>query len=463
MGYITKFSPEQIDNHLDFTSTTSWSIDALIPAVDVVSTENGVLLGSLSPAVSISSVGIQTVVYNSQYITRGGMQNFTLIGGDTLNVVPELTCSTNSSTTISYIKADCVGSTAPTWTTVASSTGLLSVIAPIVTVDTEFWLFINSFVNGATTIQKMIKINVIHWAPSNCQKWLDTGGTVWSIWNPGYNLNSGSWIGTSSSGSNSSNASSSENNSLTKETAQILSTSTQSVIGATVVVVTFSSMMNTSSMASLWSMINQVQMFLLLILTRAYIPDDVQSAITGWSFALNPGDYIPFHKLHLIGSFISNFDFELNNPQLESIGLKSESTIYNINSSVLTLLIVIILHVFIFIFSKLIFMCCKRNTWCLVRLFRILISKCLSMLTFSYYIRFFLELNQILLISSINEIYQFKTSPNLRIVSLVAAFIILAIWIFIAGLVIYLTIINYKAEADKCLHEFFTGLKSDRK
>lgn len=55
---------------------------------------------------------------------------------------------------------------------------------------------------------------------------------------------------------------------------------------------------NPEAIATLWMLISQIQLFFLLLITRAYIPEDVQTIITGVSIALNPYELAPaFHTL----------------------------------------------------------------------------------------------------------------------------------------------------------------------
>ena len=102
----------------------------------------------------------------------------------------------------------------------------------------------------------------------------------------------------------------------------------------------------------IWSLLNQVQMFFLLLLTRAYIPFDIQTEITGPDFTLNIYWYIPFKKIGF--SIIEKFNFDLTNTLLEPLKVKSDSTIYNTYPFFSFLLIIGWLHVLVYIFFRLI-------------------------------------------------------------------------------------------------------------
>ena len=224
--------------------------------------------------------------------------------------------------------------------------------------------------------------------------------------------------------------------------------------------------MNTSSIASLWSMINQSQMFFLLILTRAFIPDEILAEITGSSFALNPTMYIPFKRIGIYRTFIENFNFGLSNSLLDPLGFKSDSIVYNNASSFILILIVSMTHLAIYLLNKLLLNCRTDGRWSwLIKIIVRIVKKIYEVLTFGYYIRFALELNQIVLISSNSEIYLFSTSSGLKIVSLIISFIMLFLWLVFIAIPIYLTFASYKLDESQHnkLWDFFVGLKPQKR
>ena len=88
-------------------------------------------------------------------------------------------------------------------------------------------------------------------------------------------------------------------------------------------------MLNGTSLSSLWSVINQVQIFFLLLITGAYIPEDVKEVITGQKILQNPSGLISFSENSYYSTLLSKFDFELSNSSYSLLGLKSNSTAYN--------------------------------------------------------------------------------------------------------------------------------------
>ena len=188
--------------------------------------------------------------------------------------------------------------------------------------------------------------------------------------------------------------------------------------------------------------------------------------ITGPTFALNPSIYIPFDYFSVYRNFVNSFYYELSDSLLDPLGIKSDSTVYNCSSLVWFALIWALLHLAIF----LIFRCWPRllsfeNATKWAKVVKYLVTKIYRILTFAFYIRTWLEMNQFMLISSISEIHQFKANGGLRIVSLVVAFLILALCLSLVVTSFYLTCSSYKTLEDQHnkLGEFYAELKSNKK
>ena len=120
--------------------------------------------------------------------------------------------------------------------------------------------------------------------------------------------------------------------------------STQSTIGASMGVAAAVSLMNMSSPVGIWSIINQFQMLMLLILTGAFIPETVRQYLSGMDFVSLNFDFIPFIEVPLISDLYLWMKFDQTNDNLEDIGLDDGSTVVNNISFLVILLIFITLH-----------------------------------------------------------------------------------------------------------------------
>ena len=281
----------------------------------------------------------------------------------------------------------------------------------------------------------------------NWQMCSSSNVSIWSTWNSGYTLKSGSWI-------------------IASDTSQALRITIISTLGASLWIVAVVSFFNPASTTSLWSMINQAQMFLLLLLTRAFIPLDVQNVILGVKFTMNIAPYFDFYKIRFIRSISEEFDFKLSNQSLELLGIKSDSSIFNIYPVIILALLIIPIHLLILLLYKLMPTEAPEGRWKFVKRISIkFINKLFIILTFGWHIRYIFETNQYVLISWINEMYSFTPSDSKRIISLL--FSIWVFWMCLCLIICVLSLSLSSYEVIKNKHnkvgEIFSGVKMEKK
>lgn len=213
-------------------------------------------------------------------------------------------------------------------------------------------------------------------------------------------------------------------------------------------------------------MVNQLQLFFLLLLTKAFIPAAVQTAIGGSNSAMvNPFEFIPFLDSKKYGQFFEKFNYALNNAALKPFKIKSFSTIYNSFSVVLGVVYVIVFHVLLFGARKLTARCsvdgrCGK----LVKIAKTAIGKVFDIMTFGLYVRLSLELFQFFLVSCVNEIYNADVSDGWLVASFVVAVLTLAACVLF---LVFVTYFSLSASADDDghgrLNEFFSGMRLDKR
>ena len=115
-------------------------------------------------------------------------------------------------------------------------------------------------VGSQILFKKLVKITVANCLESNCQVCSSSSTSICTAWNSGYNLNSGVWNIVIPQ------AIVQKSEVLASTTSQSLGTTLSGIVGSTFVIVTITSLMNSTTMASVWSMINQVQMFVARII-----------------------------------------------------------------------------------------------------------------------------------------------------------------------------------------------------
>ena len=128
------------------------------------------------------------------------------------------------------------------------------------------------------------------------------------------------------------------------EAAQAISIAAASVEIATMGCVLLTSIMSLTSFATIWSMVNQLQLLLLLLLTRAFIPGDIQAVLTGSDFASNLYQFIPIKMFRVYPAFLSRFEFELTNQSLSLLEINYDSTVANTYSIFFSIFLMTLFH-----------------------------------------------------------------------------------------------------------------------
>ena len=452
-GYISNFAIEAIEMHPHF-SAASWTMSALSSVTDSISSDNAQTIGSLSQiAIEVADKSNQTTSYTATCQTTSNVRfvvsslTISVVENNVLSITPDLTCSADGTTAITY-----TSSATQSWISLDSNTGLLTITTPEVTSDTEYDFYINSKIDRyQTQIQRQVKLTVINCSVQNCQKWSSSSGTSCAVWNP--------VIPSTSEPTKSQNTTSGA--AETSGTAKTIGTAIASVSWALFLIVAVLSTFNIDSMTSFWSMINQMQMFFLLLISRSYIPDEVKAIIQGLKFSINLYEYIPFSKISLLNSVISPFKFELRNPLLCDVGINSDGIIYNIHPIVISIAFAMLAHLLVYWLMLWSLKIGDEEWSCLVKIYKLVLDKMYRIMTFSYYIRNVFQMSQFMLICAVYEVYKFKVNEITTIVSVGwSLLVIVSYWMFI-GIGLYLILTSYRIDENKLnkLEEFFSGLK----
>ena len=352
--------------------------------------------------------------------------------------------SISGSTSITYSIGNYISS-APTWATINSVSGVLTITAPEVASDTEYDFYINSAISGfPSPFQKLIKLTI-------------------------------SANGSSSSSSNSSNTGSSSPNSSNPSTknskdeseiARALSTLIISVTITIVIIVSFCSLIKFYSISIVWLLINQLQLLFLLLLTGAFIPKDVEVVILGPDFAFNFYQYFPFENISLYASIFRKFEFELTKSTLQTLGYNYSSTLANTKSLLACTILITIFSFWVYLFRLLLISLSENQNWeCITKPFYWITNKIYRMLVFSYFIRNGFEMSQFLLISTINEVYDGNTNDSYRSISFGISILIILLYVLMLFFIILLIVSSYKINEQEHnkLGEVFKGLQQNKK
>ena len=380
VGYLTKWKIDNISSNPDLVSSQLVLSVQPSGSYDIIKKTGAIFTSVIAGSTTAQGYTNQTVSFQANPAQNilvkpntTSEKYLNLLYNSYIEKSPSLTCSSTS--TVTFSLAGYNGGSVPSWVSINSSSGLLSMTTPNITVSTNYTFYINSDVSGTvSTIQKLITIGVTQCLVNNCDTWSTTDTTVWVTWSYYYAVSSGSCTQDPSAEINSINI------------------ATKSMIGAQALITTTVSAFTNSSFSSLWSMINQLQLFLLLLLTGVYFPKDVIDVIIGSKFALFTINYIPFQNLSLSTFIIGKINFSQSFGTLQRIGFDSGSSFVNNYGMLFTLALIIIFHLFILLIVKLLFSnepwkrwskCYKVLSWILIKTF--------NFLTFGYYIRLTLE------------------------------------------------------------------------
>ena len=121
--------------------------------------------------------------------------------------------------------------------------------------------------------------------------------------------------------------------------------STDAMIGTAMVLGVFFSIVNMSSPVGIWSLVNQFQILMLLLLTGAFIPKSIRQYLSGFKFLSLKLDFIPLNKIPLISELYGSMKFEQNKDELKDVGVDFESTTTNNIVLLIILLLFILAHI----------------------------------------------------------------------------------------------------------------------
>jgi len=125
------------------------------------------------------------------------------------------------------------------------------------------------------------------------------------------------------------------------ESAKTISSATQAISGLSAGAIIGVSIMNLSSLAAIWSIVNQLQLFILLILTKTPFPDNVKTVLLGNEIMQFDLSFIPFTKIPHVHEFEEWASSNQKNIYLDTIGIKSKTSLKNnINFAVIFLVFV---------------------------------------------------------------------------------------------------------------------------
>ena len=119
------------------------------------------------------------------------------------------------------------------------------------------------------------------------------------------------------------------------------------VLALYIVVAILISIINKRSPIGMWSLINQFQLLMLLLLTGTYMPKTVRQYLSNMDIVLFNLDFIPISRLPLISNLYDYMSFEQDNENMTYIGIDYGSTLVNNISFLFFMLLFIIAYLIV--------------------------------------------------------------------------------------------------------------------
>jgi hypothetical protein len=121
----------------------------------------------------------------------------------------------------------------------------------------------------------------------------------------------------------------------------VAAASAQVALAAGAVFTMGSSLLSNNSPTAVWSLVNQLQMITLLMLTDSFSPEDFISYQEGTSLVNLNFDFIPVYNVPFVNWPAVKLDTKLDDVKLNASGINSQSTFVNLFSTIVMLLIAI--------------------------------------------------------------------------------------------------------------------------
>ncbi|CAI2364780.1 unnamed protein product [Moneuplotes crassus] len=213
---------------------------------------------------------------------------------------------------------------------------------------------------------------------------------------------------------------------------------------------------------SLWSLLQQLQMILLVMIIDEYTPADINEFLEGVSFALFNFDFLPAGDAPLFETPLDWLDFGEPSEKIQTLGIESISTLVNNFSFLFTYLCIMLIH---FVLKIMPWFKQKNHPNCIIRNISKIREKVIDTIFYATYARMLLEAHEILAMTAVVEIKELDFSSAPAIVSYLISWVYLFLCLVILIAAFYLFYINredYDPEKKTPTMEFFEGLKNTK-
>ena len=355
----------------------------------------------------VSATQLTNNTYDIVYV-NGRDQFHSVISGYSGNISFDYFCTKITSRTLTARLYE-INSANPvsSWLSIDSSYTHLSIsTAPTVTTDTNYTYGISYF-DGNNDMTSENIIGVYLCSVSNCANCeYSTRSTTCTTCDTGYTLSSG--------GTNC------EKDLVEDEEAKAVATTVKVIAGASIAVSVASALSGVSTATSvssgsssgsgqsIWALINQYQLIILLPMLGTHLENDFEFYITEFELVSFDFDFMDFITFPFIDSQIDGIDYKQPEKLFRNNGVESGSFFFNHYRFVKVMLIFLILNLIFVLTQLIITKVCKPKHQCWKKLF----SKGSGFFHFGVYVRSMIEASLFICISSILEFSQFDYASD---------------------------------------------------
>ncbi|CAI2381608.1 unnamed protein product [Moneuplotes crassus] len=230
------------------------------------------------------------------------------------------------------------------------------------------------------------------------------------------------------------------------------------LVAISVVLASSSSILSLSSINSIFSIMNSLQLACLLPLVPDYFSPKVLDILSGMGFTMFSFDFIKFKDLPFVEGLTKWVSYPQSDEYLNSLGMRSGSSIVNYLSLMVIIILVGIINFGIFMCKR-----CTENSKHTKR--KKFFDKLFKLLTFNIYIRIFMQAFLFITLSIFSELYNFNFANTVTQISfgLCIIFAICTSMLFILSFIMY-CVSSDQIDKEKywlCI-EYFNGIKPNK-
>lgn len=396
------------------SSSTSWTLQATnTPTTGPTATY-------VASYLSNSSISYSNYYKTDAYLTTMAVTTFYFAELEERNITLDVMCSAYGYDSITYTITGSLGAGGSA--AIDPTTGDLDIVAPQLgnpwtpeTYDLQIYSESDSIL-----FTQLVTITIVvegYWPISGCASIDTTNLDNWNKWESGYYL--------------------SPDHSECTLIGNLDTISTVTTSFTTVTAILAAACMSFGGMPgqTMWMVINQYQLYLLIPLMRVYVPGDIMYYLLGQSFAIFNFKFLHFDSSALYKSINKLLDFQQSELGLSTIEINSGSSVVNLLSTIFIVIIGLLCQIFWGLILKLLKKWKPKSS-----LIDKLDKKYESFFKYPFYVVYFIETFMVASISFTSEIYRFDKS---HLVSLLLTF---SMWCASIALVVFL-IVRYQKDS----------------